>query len=52
MKTGTALEEDLNLGELSLTSIDRDLARDDNDANSVCSSISAGLSSAGLGETM
>lgn len=43
---GNALEEDLNLGELSLSSIDRELSRDnDNDTNSVCSSISAGFSS-------
>jgi hypothetical protein len=43
---GNALEEDLNLGELSLSSIDRELGRDnDNDTNSVCSSMSAGFSS-------
>ena len=47
---GTALEEDLSMSELSLASIDRELVRDDNDANSVCSSMSAGLSSTGARE--
>jgi hypothetical protein len=41
---GNALEEELHVGELSLSSIDRDLVRDnDNDTNSVCSSLSAGF---------
>ena len=38
--SGNALEEDLNLGELSLSSVDREIGKDnDNDTNSVCSSI-------------
>ena len=40
------MDEDLNLGELTLSSVDREVGRDnDNDTNSVCSSLSAGFSS-------
>ena len=42
---GIALDEDLNLGELTLSSAE-DLTRDnDNETNSVCSSLGTGFSS-------
>ena len=41
---GNALDEDLSLGELHLSSYERD---NDNDTNSVCSSLSAGFPPAG-----
>ena len=37
---GNALEEDLNLGELTISALEREIGKDnDNDTNSVCSSI-------------
>lgn len=49
--SGNALDEDLNLGDLNLSTIDREFSRDNDDTNSVCSSLSAGFtSSSGGGE--
>jgi hypothetical protein len=40
---GNALDEDLNLGELTLTGLERELGKDNDDTNSVCSSLSTGF---------
>ena len=47
--SGNALEEDLNLGDLNLSTIDREFSRDNDDTNSVCSSLSAGFISTSAG---
>ena len=45
--SGNALDEDLNIGELSLSALGPDLQKDnDNDTNSVCSSLSTGFPAA------
>jgi len=47
--SGNALDEDLNLGDLNLSTIDREFSRDNDDTNSVCSSLSAGFTSSAAG---